>query len=504
MGKVKEKGSGVREQLAAELAELQWALARKDFREFLKHVKVEEPPPGRGAIAFEFWPHLEEMIEALGKERLVVWLKARRNGASWLIAAYVVFLAQRAGSYFPLASQGEKEAIELLRKVRFVWSNLPKELKWEGLTTDSRTELKWGVEGSHIEAMPSTGKASRGTAITLAVIDEADFHEYLDSFYYAVKPSVDESGGQLVMVSTSNHDTMTSLFKDIYRQAPGNGFRAHFHGWRARPGRDIGWYEARRSEYPDIYRFEKEFPESMEQALSPPRTLAAFNVDILNAMRVDVRSPIEQVVVGIGTANIYQGFQAGKRYAAATDTSHGVGKDDAVTVVVDVVTGYVVADIQTALLPPEQMAEASGKLLVRYDSPVWAIEDNEWGVLTLSTALAMRYPRIYYREEGKAGWHTDERNRFELWGELIEAVSSRLLTVPSASGLGQFHTVIRNPDKHGRIEAQKGAHDDYPLAVGIAWQIRKHARPSGMSRPTERQYAFGPRRRERGRGFVRW
>ena len=152
----------------------EYELARRRFRDFLKYVKIKEPPPGEGIIPFEFWPHLEEMIDALPVTRLMEWLKARRNGATWLVSAYIVFKAQQAGSYFPLASQGEKEAIEFLSKVRFVWANLPAELQWGPLTTDSRTELKWGVDGSHIEAMPSTGKATRGSAVSVAVIDEAD------------------------------------------------------------------------------------------------------------------------------------------------------------------------------------------------------------------------------------------------------------------------------------------------------------------------------------------
>src|SRR3990167_6028101 len=79
-------------------------LARRDFREFLKHVKVYDKPPGRGVVGFEFWPHLEEMIEVLPVTRLVVWLKARRRGASYLLAAYIVFCAQKPGGDFPLAS----------------------------------------------------------------------------------------------------------------------------------------------------------------------------------------------------------------------------------------------------------------------------------------------------------------------------------------------------------------------------------------------------------------
>ena len=35
-------------------------LAERSFKKFLEFVSVSEPPPGRGLIAFEFWPHLGE------------------------------------------------------------------------------------------------------------------------------------------------------------------------------------------------------------------------------------------------------------------------------------------------------------------------------------------------------------------------------------------------------------------------------------------------------------
>ena len=301
--------------------------------------------------------------------------------------------------------------------------------------------------------------------------------------------------------------TQTSLFKKLYQDAPGNGYRRIFYGWKVRVNRDQAWLEKRRAEYTDPGLFEKEYPENEEQAFAPPRSISAFDHDRLNQMKADVKPPVEQVMCGGVMANIYQDFQVGKRYAAGTDTSHGIGLDDAVTVILDVVTGYVVADLQGSLVNPEMLAEGSVKLLARYDYPVWGIEDNEWGAVTLAAAQRLRYLRLYYRDEGKAGWHTDERSRYFLWNDLIEAVWSRLVTVPSASGLAQFYSVIRNPEKNGRIEAQKGAHDDYPLAMGIAWQMRKHARATGgqrRERTQESPFSLYVGSKRQRRGFVRW
>ena len=201
-------------------------------------------------------------------------------------------------------------------------------------------------------------------------------------------------------------------------------------------------------------------------------------------------------------AALYRKPEVGKRYVAATDTAHGVGQDYSVTVLLDPKWG-IVADIMSNVLPPEALALESYKLLEKAHDvcgswPLWAIEANEWGGITLQKALSLGYKNLYYRDEKheKAGWLTNSSNRdcndpFSLWGELIEAVNNRLVVVPNKQGLAQFYDVIRNAKKGGRIEAIEGGHDDYPIACAIAWQIRKYQQvssPARASRPLRIQW----------------
>ena len=86
-------------------------LAKRDFDEFLNYVKILEPPPGRGIISFERWPHLVEVCQTLEETKLLVWLKSRQTGASWLLAAYSLWRALYSeGAMVLLLSQGEEEA----------------------------------------------------------------------------------------------------------------------------------------------------------------------------------------------------------------------------------------------------------------------------------------------------------------------------------------------------------------------------------------------------------
>ena len=470
------------------LEQLDREIVSRSFPEFLKFVKILEPPnPGRvgGIIQFELWDHIVEAIDVIEANRLVSILKSRQLGFSWMLAAYCLWKAQfHEGANILAFSQGQIESTAFLRKSRTIHEHLPNHLKVP-TTRDNDTVLEFGSMKSKITALPSTETAGRGETATLVIQDEADFHENLELNYAAVKPTIDD-GAQLIQCSTVNKEKPASLFKEINRGAHDgkNGFVELFFGWRSRKHRDKKWWRARRAEVPstntmdpDLY-MEQEHPETREEALRPSRVMAAFDLDALDDMQNDVKRPVE---TRNGVVNIYQKPRFGRRYAAGSDTAHGVGKDYSVTVIVDVESGYVVADVMSRDLEPELFAFQSVQLLKDYEDPIWAIEDNEWGILTIRKAQDLRYPRLYeptnHRGEptGKVGHHTGGNNRSTVWGELQEAVRDRVFIVPSQQGLAQFETVIRNSEKDGRIEGMVGTNDDYPMACAIAWQMRKEA-----------------------------
>jgi hypothetical protein len=483
------------------LHDMQRAKAAASFEHFLAYVKVLEPPPGGGRIDFVMWDHLREVVGLLGAARLLSILKARQVGLSWLLAAYALWVAQyQIGAVVLLLSQGQAEAAVFLKKCRYIWQELPEYLR-APLGIDSSTQITFPQSNSKLTALPSTENAGRSETATLVIQDEADFHDHLDANFAAVKPTID-AGGQLIQVSTVNKKTMGSLFKEIYRRAPANRFVRRFYGWMVRPGRDQTWYNRVKSEAPDTaemspaFYMEQENPTTEIEALAPSRVLAAFDPDAIAAMGEDVRGPVQK----IGLISIYQKYSVGKKYAAGSDVSHGVGADSSVTAILDIATGVVVADINSNVISPEEFAEQSVKMLVLYGSPIWGIERNEWGILVVRKAQELGYGRLYEpvnrqgKPTGRVGWDTNSLTRPLLWGELIDATNNRLLVLLSKLGLAEFSDVIRNPDSEGRIEAVAGGHDDYPMAVGIAWQMRKHAY-DGRPRKIKSQ-KFGRRIRE--------
>ena len=486
---------GTNPNLTANVEDVDFAVAASSFSHFLDFVKIVEPPQFAtgfhgGPTSFVKWPHLDELAQILPSTRLVEILKARQDGFSWIAAAYAAWLLRfHKHSVIPMISQGQVEAGDLLAKVRAILDNLPE--SWRP-TYEPDAVLELGVKemSSHARALASTENAGRSLMATCVIIDEAEFQSYLPLTMAAIKPTID-AGGQIIMGSTVNKSKHQSVFKQYYRGAPLNGWTKRFWGVFARPDRTDEWYEAKRLEAaedealgmnPDLY-MEQEYPRTEDEALAPSRVISAFDMDALQWMKESTRTPVETD----GPINIYQYRGVGIGYVAATDPALGVGGDDSVTVILDPRNGTVVADIQANDIPPDEFTELSIKLLGMFNNPEWAIEDNGVGNTALTVAKQLRYPRIHARKPSPhsskrvQGWRTDGFTRDNMWNELIALIRRRGLVVPSKRGLAQFFSVVVKTLKTGssRYEAQYGAHDDYPTAVAIAWQIRGAAGGSG-------------------------
>lgn len=489
------------EQQAAIYESARMAIAERHFGDFLDFVYIFETSSvgGMGGRRkFVKWPHLMELVAAMRIHRLIIVLKARQLGFSWILAAYSVWLCLfHDFSIDLLLSMGQNEAKDLLAKARFIYSNLP--TAWQAkLGTDSKQELSFPTTHSEITALPATEDAGRGKSATLVGQDEAEKHEYLEQNFLAIKPTVDSSGGQILMGSTADKRKINSLFKELFRGAPENGWHAIFWPWHVRPDRDQAWYARTKAEVaslpeaqelgPDLY-MEENYPGSAAEALAPGKALAAFDHDRLREMQEhDIHTPIRTID---GRINIYRDWRPGVRYAAGTDTSHGGGGDYGTSIILERDSGNVAADLLANDLQPNALAALSMKMLAVYRNPIWGIENNDWGKATVDAALNEKYPRLYkvtsQRGTTQYGWHTNIKTRVTLWNDLIEAVATGSLHIPNEAGLEQFFSVIRNPDKEMRPEAMKGAHDDYPTAMGIAWQMRAYSFGESMTIKVKRR-----------------
>ena len=425
-------------------------------------------------------------------------MKSRQVWVSYTLAAYILWCTgAKHGSAWLEFSKGEKEAFELLGKSYRLYRYLPPILKFKQ-KPDSSEEMGYPSRESYIKAMPSTESGGIGFTVSGILSDEHLQHPYAEQNYMHAKPAIENVRGQYISVFTPDKTKLNGLAFSLWRGAPDNGFTPLFFPYDVIPGRDEEWYAEVKSNLspeelggltPQLY-MESNYPRSREEALRAPQTTLAFDTTVLDSMMIEAKGkrPVPCLEVDPLVVNIYIPYNIGEYYIAGTDTSHGVGKDNAVTCIMNVKTQTIVADIISNKLSPEALAQHSISVLRLYNNPLWFIEDNDWGRVTISVAQRLEYKNLGYQDEKKTkvGFHTSENTRNDLWGALMPAINNHQLTIFNTEGLKQFSDVIKNVEKNGRIEAASGRHDDYPMAVGICWLKRGEVRTQKWdSKPIE-------------------
>jgi len=472
------------------LLQYEWGLCKDNIFQFLRYCKIVEAPSptssGGGLIPFFIAPHVEKLLLTFLTNRFISILKARQIWISTTISAYVLWYAIfHEGANVLLYSKGQLEARELLDKSKRIYNQLPDFLKPK-MGLESREEISFPILKSFLRALPSTQTAGIGYTASIIVWDEHAEHEYARENYLHSKPTIDKAG-QCISCFTENAWDKDNLATELFEGAPDNGWVPIFFPYDVVEGRDGGWYDYVKNSIPEgelsgltpeLYML-KNYPRSIEEALSVPQTVSAFDKNVLKFMLEEASKQPKITVNKDGLdynyINIYRDFHLGEVYVAASDISLGVGRDYQATVVMNARTGVVVADILDNTINEERFAFLSMQLLDVYNNPIWWPEFNLYGRRVIEIAQSNHYRNLGYRDvkREKPGFITDEKTRMDLFAALIPSINNNQITIFNPKGVEQFGTMIKNADKQGRIEARPSGHDDYPIAVGIANLKRK-------------------------------
>lgn len=218
-------------------------------------------------IPFRLWPDQLRLMWALLGRHLVIILKARQLGISWLVCAYGLWIClTQPGRLVLLFSRGQLEADELARRIGIMYQRLPEWLKsvLPGLVTDNKSELAWS-NGSRVQSLPATENAGRSFTASLVICDEFAFMSWAEKLYTAVKPTID-AGGQLIVLSTANgeNNQFAKLWADAIARI--NGFLTIFLPWWSRPDRTPAWRARQDAEYPFTWQAFQEYPATPKEA----------------------------------------------------------------------------------------------------------------------------------------------------------------------------------------------------------------------------------------------
>ena len=223
--------------------------------------------PIKGKVKFDLYPFQKSVLWNFLTQRFNIVLKFRQAGVTELISMFCLWLAM----YHPnkniiIVSIKERVAKKVLRKIKYMYRNLPDHLKVQvvngrGDEVGTASELEF-VNGSIITSIPTTEEAGRSEAVSLLVIDEAAIVRWANQIWAAAFPTL-STGGAAIVNSTPYgvgnwfHQMWVSAFSG------GNGFNPIRLRWQMHPERDIEWYK------------------EMAQSLGPRRTAQEIDGDFL-------------------------------------------------------------------------------------------------------------------------------------------------------------------------------------------------------------------------------
>jgi len=431
-------------------------------------------------IKYEFWEHLQFLIAAMIKYPLVLVMKSKQIGVSWTLAGIAYEDGYKTGANVLEISAGQIEAAELLDKSRKIRSYLPKFLQLE-LDADGAELISFKATKARIRALPSTKGAGLGQTASRVISDENDFHAEADDNYANLKPTTD-AGTPYIAVTTMNGDKSESLFRTLWAGAKEmkNGFYPIFMGYDVRPGRDEKWYVKTALTYPDQYQVEKNYPRSEEEALSPRKGNAVFDVEILTKLGKECEEAPE---IRPGGIHIYLKPEIGVHYIAGVDMAAGVGEANSVLWIEGQkgLQKELCAIFCSNSIHPDVFTQMSFDLLKEYFSPlvVSGGGSDSYGKRFLDGVLALGYSKskIYCsdKKKEKLGYNETKTTQRDDVIKLEAAIRGGLRVRYKPA----IMEMLSYQHKDGEVTVPAGAKKDIVMAACKVAMARKDSSPIG-------------------------
>lgn len=407
---------------------------------------------------------------ALMTTRLVVILKARQLGISWICCWYALWLCFfQPGKVVLCFSKGQSEANELLRRIKDLYDRLPDWMRQAGpaLIKGNTEELVW-ANGSRVRSLPASQGAGRGHTASLVILDEAAFLQFADQLFTALKPTID-AGGQLVVISTANG--IGNLFHRLWTKAIAghNAFTAIFLPWWSRPGRDAAWYAAQLAEYTDPQMVKQEYPSSAQEAFLVSGRVR-FAQEWVLAQTANVRPGLDRArwpraLLGIPGLTVYALPRVNRRCLLAADVAEGLDSGDySAATLIDADSWEELAHLH-GHWEPDAYAGYLAQLAATYGATI-VVERNNHGHAVLTALKLARVPRIGLGADGRPGWHTTTKTKPQSIDLLASALRDGTATIRTQATLDELQVYRVGPT--GDTGAPAGYHDDRVMSWAIA------------------------------------
>jgi len=413
----------------------------------------------RDWIGFRLWPLQARALITIFNNLLIVILKARQLGMTWLVLGFALWLMLfRPASTILLFSRRDTESVYLLSdRLKEMYKRLPRWMQARAVVEDNDHEFQLS-NGSVARAFPTT--AGDSYTASLAIVDEADLIPDLGRLMRSVKPTID-AGGRMILLSRSEKSKPQSEFKNVYRAAKQklNNWVAIFLPWQARPDRSWEWYEAQKADV--LHRtgslddLHEQYPATDTEALSArtlDKRIAPAWLERCYVEQRPIEPPGSPAIPGL---TIYREPEAGHTYGIGADPAEGnPTSDDSALIVLDIRTGEEVAKLR-GKFQPSTLAAHADTIGRYYNNASLMVERNNHGHAVLlwlkDNSRLKRLPGHDRRE----GWHSTTKGKALMYDAGADAFRDQETIIHSFDTYTQLASI-----EGSTLRAPEGEMDD--------------------------------------------
>jgi hypothetical protein len=476
--------------------------AMASFAVFLNDYVWIEDKQNKRPIKLQLWPEQARIISTIVNTLLLIFLKTRQIGLTWIAAAYVLWCALKYSLFLAVViSLNENHSIEFLDRVKFIMKRLP---VWmvPKITKESLQQITFERENenqsteSTILSMPTIETGAESKTPNLLIIDEGHTIRTISQIFNASFPGIQQAGGQVIIIANSVKTSPGwSFVRDLYRSSMAglNEFGRVFLAWWAHPDRPENFRQLMRQKGMDEADIIQHYPETEEEALSILG--GSYFGDVLerhNKTRPGIKGNLitdEQGKISFeqndrGILEMwehpydrdpdYDGLPWSKRYAMGSDVSEGLGESYSVSHVIDRHTDQIVARLRSNRVDAHTWANMLFELSSYYDGALICPEITGAGQTTIKRLIELRanlYVRVKPntttgRMEKRFGWEESEKSKYELAGDLRQWLRVMTGTMFDAILIDECSTFIKT--EGGPLDHEQGKLSDCVISAGTA------------------------------------
>jgi hypothetical protein len=481
----------------------------RSFLYFLDTWVFIEDKEHKRPIKLTLWQSQREIIPDVIGSLLLILLKTRQVGLTWLAAAYVLWMAMRSPLFLAIIiSASEDHAIEFLNRVYFIMDRLP---NWLVPPIKSRTKMQ--VEFAHaggsvatIKSMPTIEMGAESKTPNILIIDEAHTIREVSSIYNSSYPGIEAAKGQVIVIANSvKSGPGWGFVRDMYLASKSgiNQFKRIFLPWMACPDRPADFRARMESAGMSREDILWHYPETEDEAVSA--IASSYFGDVLarhTHTRPGIRGQFirdertkevrfEEKRGGIvelwrypyRLAKGFDGYAWERRYAIGSDVSEGVGSSYSVGYVIDRRLDEIICKLNSNRISAHEWAVQLSMASDYYDRAVITVERTGAGQTTvkrLEELKANQSVRMVSGRTGKEvtkeyGWHESQQNKHELCGDLRRWLKEMKGSLWDAELLVQCQTWIE--DELGKLGPEKNKLGDCVMGAGCTIQASLYLGP---------------------------